>query len=171
MNARWLLLGLLSAGCMVGVVEDERPDAVAGGAAGGAVSGGSSGGTAGGGSASAGGAVSGGSVGGSGAGGGTASAGGETGGGAASAAIATQPATRSADGGWVFRWTRHPGAETHRVEILQGLTAVATFDAGTADSLVLAADALPAGEALAWRVLALRDGETLATSAPRTLER
>ena len=93
------------------------------------------------------------------------------GGGAASAAIATQPATRSADGGWVFRWTRHPGAETHRVEILQGLTAVATFDAGTADSLVLAADALPAGEALAWRVLALRDGETLATSAPRTLER
>jgi len=84
--------------------------------------------------------------------------------------LVTLPAVLNADGKVVLRWTPLAGAETHRVEILKGLGAVATYDVATGDSLVLDPLALPAGDLL-WRVLALRDGAAIDTSQPRALPR
>lgn len=82
--------------------------------------------------------------------------------------FASLPAARDLGGRFVLAWRPDAGATAYRVEILSGLDAVASYDVAQGDSLVLDPAALPAGDLL-WRVLALRDGETLATTAPRTL--
>lgn len=84
--------------------------------------------------------------------------------------FASLPATRDAQGRLVLSWRPVEGATSYRVEILGGLDAVATRDVPSGDSLVLDPAGLPAGELL-WRVLALRDGATVAATAPRALPR
>lgn len=86
-------------------------------------------------------------------------------------AFASEPARRDAQGRIVLAWRPAPRATAYRVEILSGLDAVATHDVTGADRLVLDPASLPAGDSLLWRVIALRDGETLATTAPRELPR
>lgn len=85
--------------------------------------------------------------------------------------FASLPAARDLGGRLVLAWHPEAGATAYRVEILSGLDAVASYDVTDADSLVLDPAALPAGEGLLWRVLALRDGAPVATTAPRTLPR
>ncbi len=88
-----------------------------------------------------------------------------------SAAFASEPASRDAQGRIVLAWKPAPRASAYRVEILSGLDAVATHDVTGVRALVLDPASLPEGDALLWRVIALRDGETLATTAPRELPR
>lgn len=81
------------------------------------------------------------------------------------------PARFDAAGRLVLAWSAHPDAGAYRVEVLSGLDAVASHDAAAGDSLVLDPASLPAGGPLTWRVLALRDGEVIATTTPRALPR
>jgi hypothetical protein len=91
--------------------------------------------------------------------------------GARSQRLVTLPAARDAAGRIVLRWQPLPSADAYRVEILEGLTAVATHDVVGADSLALDPAALPAGDNLLWRVLAMRDGAAIETSQPRQMPR
>ena len=85
--------------------------------------------------------------------------------------FASLPATRDAHDQWVLAWGAAPGATSYRVEILRGLDAIASHDVPAGETFVLDPATLPAGDDLLWRVLALRDGETIATTAPRELSR
>jgi len=91
--------------------------------------------------------------------------------GAMSEPFASLPAAMDVSGHLVLAWRPDASATAYRVEILSGLDAVATYDVAKRDSLVLDPGSLPEGEDLHWRVLALRDGETIASTAPRTLPR
>jgi len=73
-----------------------------------------------------------------------------------------------------LEWTAAPHADGYRVVFLgPGLDEVARVDAGTATRLVLRPGALPAGLAsgarLSVEVVALRGGETVATTAARSI--
>lgn len=85
--------------------------------------------------------------------------------------FASLPATHAAQGQWVLAWSAAPGATSYRIEILRGLDAVASHDVPAGETFVLDPATLPPGDDLLWRVLALRDGETIATTAPRELSR
>ncbi|MCC6348595.1 MAG: hypothetical protein IT347_03265 [Candidatus Eisenbacteria bacterium] len=85
-------------------------------------------------------------------------------------AFVSRAASRDAQGRVVLAWRPAAGATAYRVELLSGLDAVATREVPQGDSLVLDPASLPAGPLL-WRVLALRDGAVVATTAPRELPR
>lgn len=85
--------------------------------------------------------------------------------------FASLPATRDAQGSLVLSWSPAPGATSYRVEILSGLDAIASHDVLSGEKFALDPASLPAGDGLLWRVLALKDGETIATTAPRELTR
>jgi len=85
--------------------------------------------------------------------------------------LVTMPATRDAGGHIVLRWKKTAAADAYRVELLEGLTAVATHEVPKGESLALDTASLPAGGHLVWRVLALREGAVVETSAPRELPR
>jgi len=86
-------------------------------------------------------------------------------------AFTSLPATRDAQGRLVLAWNAAQGATSYRIEILSGLDAVATHDVPGGETLALDPASLPPGDGLLWRVLALNNGEVIATTAPRELPR
>lgn len=84
----------------------------------------------------------------------------------------TGPAEVASDGSISVSWPAHPQAERYRVLFLDaGLGELLRREAGRETSLDLAAeDCLPSGERpLLWQVVALRDGDELAHSAPQPI--
>lgn len=86
-------------------------------------------------------------------------------------AFAAREPVRDAAGRLVLAWSPLPGAASYRVEILKGLGAVATFEVSEGESLALEPSRVPEGEGLLWRVLAIQDGGTIASTPPRALPR
>jgi hypothetical protein len=91
--------------------------------------------------------------------------------GSTESAFVSLPATHDSHGRLVLQWNFAPGATSYRVEILRGLDAVASHDVPGGRTLMLDPASLPAGDGLLWRVLALSNGEVIATTAPRELSR